>query len=72
MGRMTETRGKITHKRGHNALITGAALLVFGIAFGLAGSLGQDDMTPLGGLAWVAAFAGFITVIVGIGLRRER
>lgn len=60
----------MTKKRGHNAIMTGLALLVFGVAFALAG--GAGEAAGLMSLGSLAAFAGFITLLVGIGMRRER
>lgn len=44
-------------------------MLVFGIAFALAGTYGQSD--KLAGFSVFVAVAGFIVFIVGIGLGRE-
>lgn len=60
---------KFVSRKGHNARITGLAMLVFGIAFALAG--GYGDGQTLMSISVVVAIAGFITFIVGIGLGRE-
>lgn len=57
-------------KRGHNAIMTGLALLVFGIAFALIGGTGDAD--GMMGVGMFAALGGFITLLVGIGMRREK
>lgn len=56
-------------KRGHNARITGLAMLVMGIAVALAGGFG--DATGLMSFSVLVAFAGFITLLIGIGIGRE-
>lgn len=61
---------KFVSKKGHNARITGLSMLVFGIAFALAG--GYGDGQTLMSISVVVALAGFITFIVGIGLGREK
>ncbi|TFH57276.1 hypothetical protein [Glutamicibacter arilaitensis] len=61
--------GKFVSRKGHNARITGLAMLVFGIAFALVGTYGQSD--KLAGFSVFVAVAGFIMFIVGIGLGRE-
>lgn len=60
---------KFVSRKGHNARMTGLAMLVFGIAFALAG--GYGDGQTLMSISVVVALAGFITFIVGIGLGRE-
>ncbi|MGP9528577.1 hypothetical protein [Glutamicibacter sp. AOP5-A2-18] len=60
---------KFLSKRGHNARVTGLAMLVFGIAIALAAGYGQAD--GLSSFSVLVAVAGFITFIVGIGLGRE-
>jgi hypothetical protein len=50
--------------------MTGLALLVFGVAFAIIGTTG--DAAGLQGVGTFAAFAGFITLLVGIGRRREK
>lgn len=49
----------------------GAAMLVFGIAIALAFSYGQDDVPAIAGWGVLAAIAGFITAIIGLGKYRE-
>lgn len=66
---MTTNTGDVRHKRGHNTIMTGLAMLVFGTAFALIG--GTGDASGLMGFGVLAAFAGFITLLVGIGRRRE-
>lgn len=53
---------QIVQKRGHNAIVTGLAMLVFGTIAGLIFGVG---------LGYGVAFAGFITLILGYGIRRE-
>lgn len=60
---------KFVSRKGHNARMTGLAMLVFGIAFAFAG--GYGDGKTLMSISVVVAVAGFITFIVGIGLGRE-
>lgn len=67
---MTQNGGTVQHKRGHNTMMTGLALLVFGVAFALIG--GTGDAAGIQGVGILAAFAGFITLLVGIGRRREK
>ena len=63
-----ETQSRtVTHRRGHNAIVTGLAMLVLGVVFALAFTTEHF----MGSLAVVVAFAGFITLIVGFGIRRE-
>ena len=59
--------GKFVSRKGHNARITGLAMIVFGLAFGFAFA---GVATPQS-LCFVVAFAGFITFVIGIGLGRE-
>ena len=67
------TRTGVDHKkRGIQVMKVGAAMLVFGIAIALAFSYGQDEPHPLGGFGMLAAIAGFITAIIGLGKWRER
>lgn len=56
-------------KRGHNARITGLALLVMGTVIALAA--GTGEATGLMGFSVLVAFAGFITLLVGVGIGRE-
>lgn len=67
---MTNQKGNVKHKRGHNTIVTGLAMLVFGIVFALAG--GYGDASGLQGFSILVALAGFITLLVGIGRRREK
>lgn len=67
-GAMTENGGKVRHKRGHNAIMTGLAMLVFSAPF-ILGSWGNDGPS---GFPVLVAFAGLITLIVGFGVRREQ
>lgn len=62
------TVGNVQHKRGHNTMVTGAAMLVLGTALALAFSSTEGAAM---GVFVLAAFAGFITLLVGIGRRRE-
>lgn len=57
---------KPANRRGHNAMVTGLALLVIGGIFAITGN--GSGMTGLGVLI---AVAGFVTTVIGIGLRRE-
>lgn len=66
---MTNTGGNVRHKRGHNTIMTGLAMLVMGIAFALVGGFG--DAPGLQGFAILVAIAGFVTLLVGVGRRRE-
>lgn len=59
------------HKRGHNTMVTGLAMLVFGFAVAL-GSAGELGSPALNSLSTVVAFAGFITLLIGVGRRREK
>lgn len=66
---MTNKTGNVQHKRGHNTMMTGLAMLVMGIVFALAG--GYGDAPGLQGFAILVALAGFVTLLVGVGRRRE-
>ena len=66
---MTNT-GEKTHKRGHNTMVTGLAMLVIGVVIAL-GSAGENGSPGLQGWAVLVALAGFITLLVGVGRRRE-
>ncbi len=67
------TQNGVDHKkRGANAMKTGLAMLVFGVAIALAFSYGQEKPGGIVGFASFVAFAGFIIGIVGIGKWRER
>ncbi|OIH86028.1 hypothetical protein BLJ79_04325 [Arthrobacter sp. UCD-GKA] len=66
---MTNTTGNVQHKRGHNTIMTGLAMLVMGIAVALAG--GYGDAPGLQGFAILVAIAGLVTLLVGVGRRRE-
>lgn len=68
---MTKQGEKVQHRRGHNAIVTGLAMLVLGAAMTTAMVVGESE-SPLLGFSALAAFAGFITLIVGIGIRREK
>lgn len=72
-GRITNMaiRGSVQHKRGHNTIMTGLAMLVFGTALVLVFATGNPDSPALGVFVLIA-FAGFITLMVGIGRRREK
>lgn len=56
-------------KRGHDARITGLAMLVMGTVIALAA--GTGEATGLMGFSALVAFAGLITLLVGIGVGRE-
>ena len=60
---------KPANRRGHNAMMTGAAMLLFGI---LGAFLLPSGESPLAGLSVLVAVAGFVTAIIGVGMRRER
>lgn len=66
---MTNTGGNVQHKRGHNTMMTGLAMLVMGIAVALVG--GYGDAPGLQGFAVLVAIAGLVTLLVGVGRRRE-
>lgn len=68
---MTHT-GDVHKRRGANAMKTGLAMLVLGIAVALAFSFGQEEPSPIAGWAAFVAFAGFIVALVGLGKWRER
>lgn len=59
---------KPANRRGHNAMMTGLAMLLFGAigAFML-----PSGESPLAGLSFFVAVAGLVTWIIGIGMRRE-
>lgn len=57
---------KPANRRGHNAMVTGLAILVFGMILAIAGN--GSGMTGFGILVSVA---GLVIGIVGIGMRRE-
>lgn len=59
--------GKFVSRKGHNARVTGLAMLVFGIAIALA-SGGTSGLT---GFSVLVAIGGLVTLIVGVGLGRE-
>lgn len=63
------TKGSVQNKRGHNTIMTGLAMLVFGTALALAFASGNAGAQ---GVFIIIAFAGFITLMVGIGRRREK
>lgn len=56
------------NRRGHNAMMTGLAMLLFGA---LGALLLPSGESPLAGLSVFVAVAGLVTWIIGIGLRRE-
>ena len=58
-------------RKGHNAIVTGLAMLVLGVAIALA-TAGEYGSPALNSFSTLVALAGFITAIVGLGLRRER
>ncbi|RAX50857.1 hypothetical protein DQ353_00190 [Arthrobacter sp. AQ5-05] len=66
---MTNTSGNVQRKRGHNTIMTGLAMLVMGIAVALVG--GYSDAPGLQGFAILVAIAGLVTLLVGVGRRRE-
>lgn len=68
---MTNQGEKVQHRRGHNAIVTGVAMLVLGGAMTAALTVGGSE-SPLLGFSALAALGGFITLIVGIGIRREK
>ncbi|WP_271394731.1 hypothetical protein [Neomicrococcus lactis] len=57
-------------KRGIVPMRVGLAMLVFGTAFALAGGL--DPKLPIVGSGLLAAFAGLLTTIIGLGIYREK
>lgn len=65
------TSGDVHKKRGANAMKTGLAMLVFGVAIALA-SAGEYGNPSLNGFASLVALAGFITGLIGVGKWRER
>lgn len=65
---MTKTgeTGFVRHKRGHNQIVTGLAMMVFAFPVFM--------MFIGGGVAGFAALvmlAGLITLLIGFGMRRE-
>lgn len=58
--------GFVQHKRGHNQIVTGLAMMVFALPvfFAFIGS-------GMAGFACLVMLAGLITLLVGFGLRRE-
>lgn len=58
---------KPANQRGHNAMVTGLAILVLGLILSLLGN--GSGMTGFGVLV---AVGGLVTGIIGIGQRRER
>ena len=58
---------KVVHARGHNAIVTGLAVLVLGLVLSLMGN--GSGMTGFGVLV---AVGGLVTLLVGFGIRRER
>ena len=65
------TQGDVHKKRGAIAMKTGLAMLVFGLAIALA-SAGEHGNPMLSAWSGLIAFAGFITLLIGIGKWRER
>lgn len=53
--------------RGHNAIVVGLAVLTLGVVFSLMGNGGG-----LTGFGVLVAVAGLVTLLVGVGIRRER
>lgn len=58
---------KVVHRRGHNAIVVGLAILVLGLVLSLMGN--GSGMTGFGVLI---AVGGLVTTLVGFGIRRER
>lgn len=69
---MTQNGGSVQHKRGHNTIVTGLAMLVFGtvVAFIASGS-SNDGAAGFTGFCVLVAVAGLITLLIGVGRRRE-
>lgn len=65
------TQGDVHKKRGAIAMKTGLAMLVLGTVIALAAA-GENGNPELSAFAVVVAFAGFLTLLVGIGKWRER
>ena len=65
------TQGDTHKRRGANAMKTGLAMLVFGVAIALAAG-GENGKPQLSGFAALIALIGFIVTLVGIGKWRER
>jgi len=65
------TQGDVHKKRGAMAMKTGLAMLVFGTVIAMAAA-GENGNPQLNAFAVVVAFAGFITLLIGIGKWRER
>jgi hypothetical protein len=65
MTKVGET-GFVQHKRGHNAIMTGLALMVFAFPF-----LFVFPGTSVELFIGLTVLAGFITLMAGIGMRRE-
>lgn len=61
-----EETTKPANRRGHNAMVTGLAILVLGLILAIASSGGMQ------GFGVLVAVGGFVTGMVGIGMRRER
>ncbi|ALE91816.1 hypothetical protein AOC05_04925 [Arthrobacter alpinus] len=59
---------KPVNRRGHNAMVTGATMLVFGILGAIVLPSGDS---PMAGLSVFVAVGGLVTWIIGIGMRRE-
>lgn len=58
---------KPANRRGHNAMVTGLAVLVLGLIVAIAG-----NGSGATGFGILIAVAGFVTGVVGVGMRRER
>lgn len=56
---------KPANRRGHNAMVTGLAILVIGLIVAVTGSGGTQ------GFGVLVAVAGLVTGIIGVGIRRE-
>lgn len=65
------TQGEVHKKRGANIMKTGLGMLVFGVVIALAAA-GENGNAGLSGFASLIAFAGFITLLIGVGKWRER
>lgn len=63
--------GDVHKKRGANIMKTGLGMLVFGIVIAL-GAAGENGNSMLNAVATLAAIAGFIVLLVGVGKYRER
>lgn len=57
---------KPAHRRGHNAMVTGLAMFVIGLIMAIAYVGGMQ------GFGILITVAGFVTGMIGVGMRRER